>query len=62
MRELLRVPQYAAGAAALVVIAYLNIKDRINGVTSKNSYYFKPAFLVAVLVYFIVQFGQTEIV
>lgn len=61
MRELLRQPMYASLAAALVTIVFIHVKLKVQGVeTIRNSMYFKPAFLVAVLVYGIVHFGQLE--
>ncbi len=61
MRELLRQPAYAAAFAVFMTVAFIHIKLKIQGVESaKNSVYFKPAFMIAVLVYGIVHFGQLE--
>jgi hypothetical protein len=54
MDQLLREPFNAAVAAAGITIAYVYIKNKMNGEEPlKNSEYFKPAFLVAILVYFL---------
>lgn len=51
---MLREPHNAAVAAAAITIIYVYIKNKINGESKiKNSEYFKPAFLVGLLVYFI---------
>jgi hypothetical protein len=61
MRELLRQPAYAAAFAVLVTLIYIHVKLKVQGVEdAKNSTYFKPAFMIAVLVYNIVYFGQLE--
>lgn len=61
MRELLRQPAYAAAFAAGITFLFIHIKLKIHGTQDvKNSMYFKPASLNALLVYFIVQFGQIE--
>ena len=61
MRELLRQPMYAAVFAAILTVAFIHIQMKIQGVENvKNSTYFKPAFLIAILVYGIVHFGQLE--
>jgi hypothetical protein len=44
----------AAAAAAAITVGYVYVKNKMNGgQTIKNSEYFKPAFLVALLVYFL---------
>ena len=44
----------ASLAAAAITVAYVYVKNKMNGgETLKNSEYFKPAFLVAILVYFL---------
>jgi len=44
----------AAIAAAGITVGYVYLKNKMNGGESlKNSEYFKPAFLVAILVYFL---------
>ena len=59
MDQYLREPASAAVIAAAVTVAYVYIKSRMNNEGPiKNSEYFKPAFLVALLVYFIVSQGQ----
>lgn len=62
MRHMLRDPKWAALFGALVTMLFLNLKDKFQGIQGKNSRYFKPGFLVGVLVYFIVSWGQTEII
>lgn len=48
----------SAGAiAAAITAAYIYVRGRMNGEELKNSDYFKPAFLVGLLVYFIVSQG-----
>jgi hypothetical protein len=52
---------YAAVFAAILTVAFIHIQMKIQGVENvKNSTYFKPAFLIAILVYGIVHFGQLE--
>jgi hypothetical protein len=47
--------------AAAAVMAYVFIKAKMNNEGKlKNSDYFKPAFLVGILVYFIVSQGQGD--
>ena len=47
--------------AAAVVMAYIYIKAKMNNEGKlKNSNYFRPAFLVGILVYFIVSQGQGD--
>jgi len=54
MDQLLREPMNAAIAAAAITVAYVYIKNQMNGGEKlKNSEYFKPAFLIAILVYFL---------
>jgi len=54
MDQLLREPVNAAIAGAAITVAYIYIKNKMNGEEkTKNSEYFKPAFLVAILVYFL---------
>jgi len=61
MNKYLRQPFPAAVAGALATYIYLMIKTRLNGdETQPNSYFLKPAFLVGILVYFIVHMGQIE--
>jgi hypothetical protein len=61
MNKYLRQPFSASVAAALATYLYLLLTNRLNGDEAKpNSYYMKPAFLVGVLVYFIVNLGQME--
>jgi hypothetical protein len=59
MDQYLREPFGAAVIAAGVTIAYIYGKAKMNNEGKvKNSDFFKPAFLVALLVYFIVSQGQ----
>jgi len=59
MEQYLREPFSAAVIAAGVTIAYVYGKAKMNNEGAvKNSEFFKPAFLVALLVYFIVSQGQ----
>jgi len=54
MDQMLMEPLNASIAAAAITVAYVYVKNKMNGEgTIKNSEYFKPAFLVALLVYFI---------
>ena len=54
MDQILREPLNAAIAAACITVGYVYIKNKMNGGEPiKNSEYFKPAFLVAILVYFL---------
>lgn len=56
-----REPFSAAVIAAAMAVAYVFIKSRMNNEEKlKNSDYFKPAFLVGLLVYFIVSQGQGD--
>jgi uncharacterized membrane protein YphA (DoxX/SURF4 family) len=55
MDQYFREPFSAAAIAAAVVVGYIYIKAKMNNEGKiKNSDYFKPAFLVGVLVYLIV--------
>jgi len=61
MDQYFREPMSAAVIAAALVAGYVLIKSKMNNEEKlKNSEYFKPAFLVAVLVYFIVSQGQGD--
>lgn len=51
----------AAVIAAIATMAYVYAKSKMNNEGKvKNSEYFKPAFLVGLLVYFIVSQGQSS--
>ena len=59
MDQYCRDPTSAAIIGAGATVAYIYAKSRLNNEGKlKNSEYFKPAFLVALLVYFIVSQGQ----
>lgn len=59
MDQYLREPFGAAVIAGGATIAYIYAKAKMNNEGKvKNSDFFKPAFLVALLVYFIVSQGQ----
>jgi uncharacterized membrane protein len=59
MEQYFQEPTSAAVIAAAVTIGYVFIRSKMNGDQKiKNSEYFKPAFLVGLLVYFIVSQGQ----
>jgi len=61
MDQYFREPMSAAVIAAGLVAGYILAKSKLNNEGKlKNSDYFKPAFLVAVLVYFIVSQGQGD--
>jgi len=61
MDQYFREPMSAAVIAAAVVAGYILVRSKMNNEEKlKNSDYFKPAFLVAVLVYFIVSQGQGD--
>ena len=51
----------AAVIAAALAVVYVYLKSKLNNEEKlKNSDFFKPAFLVGVLVYFIVSQGQGD--
>jgi len=50
----------AAAISVAVVVAYVYLTSKMNNEEKKNSDYFKPAFLVGLLVYFIVSQGQGD--
>ena len=52
---------YAAIFAAAATAVYIYGKARMNNKEIPNYEFVKPAFLVAVLVYFIIYMGNTEI-
>jgi uncharacterized membrane protein YphA (DoxX/SURF4 family) len=59
MEQYFQEPTSAAVIAAAATIGYVFIRSKMNGEQKiKNSEYFKPAFLVGLLVYFIVSQGQ----
>jgi hypothetical protein len=59
MDQYFQEPTSAAIIAAAVTVGYIFIRSKMNGDEKiKNSDYFKPAFLVGLLVYFIVSQGQ----
>ena len=59
MEQYFQEPTSAAVIAAAVTMGYVFIRSKMNGAGKiKNSDYFKPAFLVGLLVYFIVSQGQ----
>ena len=58
MEQYFREPISAAVIAMAAVVAYVYVKSKMNNEQIKNSEYFKPGFLVAILVYFIVSQGQ----
>ena len=61
MYEYLRTPWSAALIAAAVTAGYMHFKFNLNGQKNvSNHEYIKPAFLVGVLVYFIIHLGNTE--
>lgn len=61
MYEYLRIPWSAALIAAGITMAYIHFKNKLNGKKElSNHEYVKPAFLVGVLVYFIIHLGNTE--
>ena len=60
MDQYCREPVSAAAIAVAVVVAYVYLTSKMNNETKKNSDYFKPAFLVGLLVYFIVSQGQGD--
>jgi hypothetical protein len=61
MDQYFREPFSAAIIAAGIAAIYVFIKGKMNNEgKTKNSDYFKPAFLVGLLVYFIVSQGQGD--
>ena len=58
MEQYFREPISAAVIAMAAVVAYVYVKSKMNNEKIKNSEYFKPGFLVAILVYFMVSQGQ----
>jgi hypothetical protein len=59
MDHYFRDPMSAALIAAVATIAYIHIRSSLNNEkTLQNSAYFKPAFLVGLLVYVIVHQGN----
>jgi hypothetical protein len=61
MDQYFREPTSAAVIAMCIVVGYILIRSKLNNEGKlKNSDYFKPAFLVGVLVYFIVSKGQGD--
>jgi len=60
MDQYCREPMSAAAIAAAIVVAYVYATSKMNNEKKKNSDYFKPAFLVGILVYFIVSQGQGD--
>lgn len=57
MDHYFREPMSAAAIAAAATIAYIHVKATMNNEKLANSAYFKPAFLIGLLVYFIVSQG-----
>jgi hypothetical protein len=54
-----REPTTAAVIAGAATVAYVYMKNGLNGEKKvPNSAYMKPAFLVALLVYFVVNYGN----
>ena len=61
MDQYFREPMSAGVIAVALVVAYVYLKSKLNNEEKlKNSDYFKPAFLVGILVYFIVSQGQGD--
>lgn len=61
MDHYFREPLSAACIAAVIVTAYVFTKSKLNNEsTLKNSDYFKPAFLVAILVFFMIRQGSGD--
>jgi hypothetical protein len=61
MDQYFREPMSAGVIAVAAVVAYVYLKSKMNNEDKlKNSDYFKPAFLVGLLVYFIVSQGQGD--
>jgi hypothetical protein len=57
MDHYFRDPMSAGAIAAAATVAYIHVKANMNKEKLPNSAYFKPAFLVGLLVYFIVSQG-----
>jgi glucose uptake protein GlcU len=55
-----REPMSAGVIAIAIVVIYIYLTSKMNNEEKKNSDYFKPAFLVGLLVYFIVSQGQGD--
>ena len=61
MDQYFREPMSAGVIAVALVVAYVYLKSKLNNEEKlKNSDYFKPAFLVGILVYFMVSQGQGD--
>ena len=61
MDRYFREPMSAAVIAAVITAGYVYARGKMNGEEKlKNSDYMKPAFLVAILVFFIVQQGNGQ--
>jgi len=61
MDQYFREPMSAAVIAAALAVGYVYLKSKLNNEEKlKNSDFFKPAFLVGVLVYFVVSQGQGD--
>jgi len=59
--DYIREPFGAAVFAAIVTAGYVHVKAKMNGEGKlQTSHYVKPAFLVALLVYFIVSSGSAQ--
>ena len=60
MYQYLREPMYAAIFAAAVTSLYIYGKARMNNKQIQNHEFIKPAFLIGLLVYFIIHMGNSE--
>lgn len=60
MYQYLREPMYAAVFAAGATALYIYGKARLNNKEIPNHEFVKPAFLVGLLVYFIIHMGNSE--
>lgn len=61
MDKYFREPASAAAIAAAITAIYVYVKGKMNGQAKlKNSDFAKPAFLVALLVFFIVSQGNGQ--
>jgi ABC-type tungstate transport system substrate-binding protein len=60
MDQYFRDPMSAGAIAAAVTAAYIYFRGQMNSEKLKNSDYFKPAFLVGLLVYLIVAQGAGQ--